>query len=416
VIYPGFKLKKTKMEIIKEELKIMQKHPNIYLANYFSDLKRDVDLRFFEKKDENSKYIKIITKIEQIEQDFYNRSKSFNTFDQEINSLVELDVESIDDLKYKIEEKLFQNKTILFIEDFGEEKKTFLLILTNGYLRKSKFENFYEYFNRESLIADFLHKQQFRNNIEEFNFLNSLKEISFIYNNQIKKIHPATFKSLTNLEVIRFIGNDIKELDPATFKGLNFLKKIYFSLNKITTINPSTFNGLNLDEIYFDENKIKELDPTTFTGLTSLKLINFNKNEITKLHPSTFKGLTNLKEIHFTSNQITMIHPATFNDLINLEEIHFNSNKIEELDPTLFKGLRSLKTINFINNQIKKIHPATFTDLTNLECLWFNSNKIEDLDPTTFNGLNNLRIKCIYKAKYIDDTNFHKTKCACEIL
>jgi Leucine-rich repeat (LRR) protein len=405
------------MEKIKEELKIMQKHPNLYLANYFSDLKHDVDLRFFEKEDENSKYIEIITKIEQIEQDYYNRSKSFNTFDQEINSLVELDVESIDDLKYKIEEKLFQKKTILFIEDFGKEKKTFLLILTNGYLRKSKLDNFYEYFNKESLVADFLHKQPLGNNIEEFNFLNSLKLVDS-FNNQIKKIHPATFKSLTNLEEIRFIGNEIKELDPATFKGLNFLRKIYFSLNKITTINPSTFNGLNLDEIYFDENEIKELDPTTFTGLTSLKLINFNKNEITKLHPSTFKGLTDLKRIYFTSNQITMIHPATFNDLINLEEIHFNSNKIEELDPTLFKGLRSLKTINFINNQIKKIHPATFTDLTNLECLWFNSNKIEDLDPTTFNGLNNLRIKCIakYNAKYIDDTDFHKTKRACEIL
>jgi Leucine-rich repeat (LRR) protein len=377
------------MEKIKEELKIMQKHPNLYLANYFSDLKHDVDLRFFEKEDENSKYIEIITKIEQIEQDYYNRSKSFNTFDQEINSLVELDVESIDDLKYKIEEKLFQKKTILFIEDFGKEKKTFLLILTNGYLRKSKFDNFYEYFNKESLVADFLHKQPLGNNIEEFNFLNSLKLVDS-FNDQIKKIHPATFKSLTNLEEIRFICNEIKELDPATFKGLHFLRKIYFSRNKITTINPSTFNGLNLDEIYFDENKIKELDPTTFTGLTSLKLINFKKN------------------------QITMIHPATFNDLINLEEIHFDENKIEELDPTLFKGLRSLKTINFNYNQIKKIHPATFTDLTNLEYLWFGYNKFEDLDPTTFNGLNKLRIKCFYNAEW--DTDFHKTKCACEIL
>ena len=59
---------KIKMEKIKEELKLMQSNPNFYLANYFSDLKRDVDLTFFGKEEQKAKYLEIIAKIEEIEQ------------------------------------------------------------------------------------------------------------------------------------------------------------------------------------------------------------------------------------------------------------------------------------------------------------------------------------------------------------
>ena len=95
------------MEKLKEELKLMQSNPRLYLANYFIDLKQQVDLDFALKLDEKIKYLEIINKIEEIEKDYYKRSKPFSTFDQEIDSLV---VELADDLKYRIEEKLFQQK------------------------------------------------------------------------------------------------------------------------------------------------------------------------------------------------------------------------------------------------------------------------------------------------------------------
>ncbi len=41
----------------------MKLNPRLYLAYYFSDLKRDVDLTFIEKKDEKSKYLEIINQI-----------------------------------------------------------------------------------------------------------------------------------------------------------------------------------------------------------------------------------------------------------------------------------------------------------------------------------------------------------------
>jgi hypothetical protein len=107
------------MEKIKEELKLMQSNPNLYLANYFQDLKREVDMTFFGKEgDEKAKYLEIIAKIEEIEQDYYNsnqRNKRFKRDDKEIESLEE---QSTDDLKYKLEEKLFKNKTIFFLKDY----------------------------------------------------------------------------------------------------------------------------------------------------------------------------------------------------------------------------------------------------------------------------------------------------------
>jgi hypothetical protein len=71
------------MENIKELLESMQMYPRLHLANYFSDLKRDVDLEFALKLDEKEKYLEIINKIESIEQSYYNQTNS----NQEIDGL-----------------------------------------------------------------------------------------------------------------------------------------------------------------------------------------------------------------------------------------------------------------------------------------------------------------------------------------
>jgi len=67
-----------------DELKLMQSYPRLYIANYFSDLKRQVDLTFALKLDKKQKYLEIIDKIELIESESY-KIKAFNTFDFELN-------------------------------------------------------------------------------------------------------------------------------------------------------------------------------------------------------------------------------------------------------------------------------------------------------------------------------------------
>ena len=98
------------------ELKSMQKHPKLYLANYFSDLKQEVDLFYVLKLDEKDKYKEIINQIETFEQYLYNKIKQL--FNNEIE-LIEKNIESIslagetlDELRYNIEKLIFSSKSI----------------------------------------------------------------------------------------------------------------------------------------------------------------------------------------------------------------------------------------------------------------------------------------------------------------
>jgi hypothetical protein len=143
---------KTKLQ----ELKSMQETPDIYLFNYYSDLKQQVDLTFSnEQKEvlEEEKYIEIIDKIKIFKQNSYKQIQPFNTFDNLIELLeqilndsdleVDIIMKLIDKLKYEIEKTLFSNKSIMFIKDYGKNKESFLLIIGDEYLRMSNMYGFY---------------------------------------------------------------------------------------------------------------------------------------------------------------------------------------------------------------------------------------------------------------------------------
>lgn len=49
------------------------KHPKLYLANYFKDLKSQVDL-IFAQLNKNEKYLETIKQIELFEQNSYNNN------------------------------------------------------------------------------------------------------------------------------------------------------------------------------------------------------------------------------------------------------------------------------------------------------------------------------------------------------
>ena len=160
-----------------EDLKLMQKYKRLFLANYFSDLKRDVDLTFVFKTEEKDKYLEIIKKIEEFEQASYTNN-------------------------------LFSNKTIMFIKNYGTYKKTFLLIINDEYLKKSAFENdekqSLELINKEKLINFILKSKlnDLNNTIITDVFSFDINNITLIKCNreQIHQIDPNTFNSLINLK------------------------------------------------------------------------------------------------------------------------------------------------------------------------------------------------------------------------
>jgi Leucine-rich repeat (LRR) protein len=393
-----------------QSLKTMQKYPRFYLANYFDDLKKEVDLiftqnveendlnylqlievikpfnKFFEQEKEN--YLEIISIIESFEQDSYYKIKPFNTFDNEINQLTSLDNHLIDEIKYKIEKTLFSNKSIMFIKGYEyklhyyrqTDWKNFLLLINDEYLRKTTIDDEkIDNFNREKLIAYFLEQKlnEVYDNIKNFVSLNiKIEDIMLIdmsRRNNNCNINPFAINGLGKIKFICFNNNEnqiIKEIHSDTFNGLTRLEEIYFSFNQIKELNSNIFSGLTcLKIIDFKNNQIKELNPLIFSGLINLEKIDFEVNQIKEIHSSTFKGLVNLKLINFYSNILKEIHPATFNGLKSLEEINFGWNQIKEIHMCTFNGLTSLKIVDLKYNQIKEIHPSTFNGLKNVKYL-----------------------------------------------
>jgi len=144
-----------------EKLKEIVELPNIYLENYFSELRNDVDKEFWSKKieihnDENKqkeldRFWEIsISKIDSFEQSCiqssYNSMKTKTIINeietmlnnQETINLNECD-EKIENEKTNFIKELFQNKQILFV-NLKDKKNKLLVLLNDEFISKESLE------------------------------------------------------------------------------------------------------------------------------------------------------------------------------------------------------------------------------------------------------------------------------------
>jgi hypothetical protein len=135
----------------------------------------------------------------------------------------------IDRLQYKIEKKIFSNKTIILLKDHGSKKYTFLLILNNEYLKNKSLESplDLEYLTREKLNVLFL-----KGILDNYKNLNSVNVLNLFLNESIiilgekgiKDLHSNLFNDLNCLNVIHFHNNKIKEIHSSLFYKLTNFK------------------------------------------------------------------------------------------------------------------------------------------------------------------------------------------------
>ncbi len=237
-----------------EAIKSMQNHPKYHLANYFSDLKREVDLIFNSiKLNEKDNYLEIINKIELFEQECY-KIKPFNLFNEENNL-------NIDEIKYGIEKMLFSNKSIMFIKDYGgitTTNKKFLLIINDEYLRKSTLDDIEKYDNDEIDQDD---------EGIELKYLNREKLVAYFLKEKLNESNITTTTNILSLDIeiekknsFKRWTSTIESIDDKTFNDLIYLKFIYITNNQINKIESNLFNGLiNLEEICFKYNQNYDL-------------------------------------------------------------------------------------------------------------------------------------------------------------
>ena len=147
--------KKQQLLIKLDELQLIVEIPNLYLANYFQELRNKVDIEMFskqkiqnndiEKKNEIDQiWVEMISEIYSFEKQCKNKDKLQSNLKriEEIKMTLDdqneaTDLEKIED-KIKEEEfnllkKLFQNKTIIFDKFFEDVNQKRLIIVKDEY-------------------------------------------------------------------------------------------------------------------------------------------------------------------------------------------------------------------------------------------------------------------------------------------
>ena len=182
-----------------DELKSIFYNPKLFLADYFIDLRTQVDLVFCLKRNMANEWLEIIERINSFEKKTYNNTSLIQIFLSNMQ-LIEIKLKSIDsdhikiiqqikEIKYNIEKILFSNKTIAFIKDFRNEKNNFLIIINDEYLSNNAL--FYSYstetiiLSNEQLKSLYLMQQLWKidiKNVNEFNLkIKNLKELYLMY-------------------------------------------------------------------------------------------------------------------------------------------------------------------------------------------------------------------------------------------
>jgi len=130
------------------ELDTIHRVPRLYLANYFIDLKCQIDFEFqsFNNQlfQENiSVYKEIIKHVEHFEtQAFKSVSKlNINCYQFPYFKSINYSQNFADEIKLNLEQCIFQDRSIYFFSNFSTRIKQVLLILDGKYIRKNKFQD-----------------------------------------------------------------------------------------------------------------------------------------------------------------------------------------------------------------------------------------------------------------------------------
>lgn len=136
-----------------DNLKTICDLPRLYLANYFADLRTQVDLCFAQSSGEDSKEVwqKMIEKIESFENeclkkvtetDFSDTNNRLNELEAQltIKNYLKEQLDQLELEEYKILSKLFSGQTIFFL-DSNKHKTIFfatpkLVIIQNEYITR----------------------------------------------------------------------------------------------------------------------------------------------------------------------------------------------------------------------------------------------------------------------------------------
>lgn len=97
--------------------------------------------------------------------------------------------------------------------------------------------------------------------------------------NNLKILHPDTFKETAKIRWIFLNDNQLEKLDDGLFNNLPFLQKVFLNNNRIVQIGLKTFvNVPKLNHLRLDGNKLEHLKTDNLAALTSLSTLDVHDN------------------------------------------------------------------------------------------------------------------------------------------
>jgi Leucine-rich repeat (LRR) protein len=317
------------------KLKQICQIPKLYLANYFSDLRRDIDLEFSKKLQINNHELSIwnsmIDKINSFEQECISNI-NLNAKQQEFIQTLDSIHDSIqkNDSNHDEKKKLIQNEEINILKYLFKNKSIAytnnkLIIISDAFI----FDTSNEKVLNNSLIKLIqLKKEKEKKPINEYILeinlnLNKLKDLELRFY-ETHELTENLFDGLINLKELVLSTNNINHIGPNAFRILGNLTVLFLINNKISELNANALEGLvNLKELYLNENELKKINKNAFKGLDNLKKLDLSYNRLSELNPRLFEGLNNLKELSLSRNCLEYIHLNAFQCIDNLIVFRF---------------------------------------------------------------------------------------------
>jgi hypothetical protein len=404
-----------RMNMSLDELKFIFKIPKLFLANFFLDLRSQVDAYFVKQQQKNGIWIDLINRINIFERDCLKNTikkvidrnqfieKEFQSIElaiKRLNCNNEKIQERIEILGHRIESYLFNNRTIAFMENYAwNENNTnekFLLVINDEYLsKKSVFSlNDGSFILRDGILKAICLRNQLIlsqdvSYYKEINLnMSNVKELSLLAN-KIDSITPNLFICLLNLEKLCLENNKLTNLNANLFNGLVNLKELILDTNLINFVEENTFQPLiNLVKLSLCDNKLSKIKVKTFNGLSSLKMLNLYSNKINTIEDDSFKCLIRLETLDISYNRLSKIKQTELNGLSGLENFDLTSNQIEHIECRFLLNCRKL-ILN--NNKLKSVQNVWLHAMTRLEVLDLKDNHITVLNGKAFANLANLK-------------------------
>ena len=210
-------------------------------------------------------------------------------------------------------------------------------------------------------------------------------------NNLLSGSISESFRCLSGLKVINFIGNDLYGTILDKIDGMIYMKSLFLRMNNFSGVIPESIRDLkNLEQFSLSDNNFTGTIPEGVCELISLKTFELAGNTFSGFIPKNIGKLNKLRTLNLCRNNFSGTIPESIGDLKELVNIFLQQNSFTGAIPENICDLHNLEIINAERNYLTGNIPQNIGDLTNLTVLKLADNCLTGSVPESISKLTNL--------------------------